>query len=246
MRLSGHIAGRPNRRQVTLAPMGGDAAPLRVLDAGCGVRLPALLEVHVGRTRYVVGIDVSEAALAINSDLDEKIVGDLESYPLPPESFDVAVCQDVLEHLPRPYAALDNIVAAIRPGGRVLIGVPHVLSPKALLAKFTPLRFHVLVHRHYLGLGSRAGTPEHGPFKSYHRLSLRPQALRRYAASRGLEVESMVSFAPPELDHVWARHPHATAALARIWSGVFGGMDPRRSELRIVLRKSAVGSRATP
>ncbi len=215
---------------------------MRVLDAGCGSRLHAdtLADLLPDCDRHVVGIDVSEAALDLNSAIDEKIVGDVQTFRLPPASFDLVICQDVLEHLPKPYDALENIVAAVRPGGWVFIRVPHVLSPKALITKFTPLRLHILIYRHYFEWES-AGEPGRGPFKTYLRFGLRPSVLSRYAAEHGMEVER-IEEVETQGAQMWDRHPRLAAAVTRVWGKLFAGMNPRHSDLRILLRKPRVES----
>jgi len=52
-----------------------------------------------------------------NAHLDEKILGDIQTYRWPVPRFDAVVCGDVPEHLPRPTAALDNLFDAVKPGG---------------------------------------------------------------------------------------------------------------------------------
>src|SRR5437764_1287309 len=74
----------------------------RVLDAGCGARR----YVAFGEHAHVVGLDLSAEDLARNDGLDERIVGDVQAYPMPQQSFDVVLCWDVLEHLRRPRQAL--------------------------------------------------------------------------------------------------------------------------------------------
>jgi SAM-dependent methyltransferase len=158
-------------------------AALRILEAGCGRRC------HPDTTRdgYIVGIDTDPDGLALNDALDERIVADIQTHPIEVESFDLIVCHDVLEHLPQPMQALDNLAAALRPGGEMRIGLPHVLSRKSLVAKLTPQWFHVFVYRR-LGY-ELAGMPGYGPFRTYLRWSLRPRSLLRWAESRGLEVK---------------------------------------------------------
>jgi SAM-dependent methyltransferase len=214
-------------------------SPLRVLDAGCGRGLHAL---ELDEGSYVVGIDVSQAALDVNTTADEKLLGDVQTLALPAESFDVAVCWDVLEHLPRPYDALDNLVQAIKPGGRLVLGLPHVFSPKALVAKFTPLRSHVWFYKHVFKFFDQTGRPEYGPYKTYMRWNLRPKVIVRYAASRGLQVAEIDQYEneAPILRNSWEKHPIVTKSLTLIWKVVFQGVNPRESELRIVLLKPAL------
>jgi SAM-dependent methyltransferase len=194
---------------------------IRILDAGCGRRC----QPDTPPDAYVVGLDVDGAGLALNERLDEQIVADIESADLPRESFDRIVCHNVLEHLSRPIAALDNLVAALAPGGELRLGLPDVLSRKSLVAKITPHSFHVLVYRK---LGhENAGKPGYGPFPTYLRWSLRQAALERWARLRGLEV-------------VESRKEPGEVFQGR---GVLTRLVGRSSELRLVLRKPATGGR---
>jgi SAM-dependent methyltransferase len=209
---------------------------MRILDAGCG---RGFNPVEIGEDTYIVGIDVSEDALAANTSVDERLIGDLQTYPLPVESFDMAVCWEVLEHLPRPVDALDNLVGAIKPGGRLVVGVPNVFSPKALVAKFTPHSFHIWVYKHVFKF-SFAGKPGYGPYRTYLRWNLSPHGLVRYAASRGLDVAEIEQYETddiPAIRRFWETHPRFTKALTAIWKVVFSGVEPRNSEVRIVLVK---------
>ena len=107
---------------------------IKILEAGCGARSPIKFEID----RYIVGIDISNKQIERNKVIDEGIVGDIQSYPLKNSEYDVIICQDVLEHLPKPHFALENFKHAIKPGGIIIIGIPNVLSVKGLVTKFTP------------------------------------------------------------------------------------------------------------
>ena len=206
---------------------------MRLLDAGCGRYVKPL---ELADDCHVVGIDISQAALEANPDLDERIVGDLETYPLPEASFDLAVCWDVLEHLRRPELALENIIRSLKPGGRLIIGLPNLLTPKALATKFTPHRFHVLVYRRLFHFPN-AGLADHGPFPTHLRWSLRPSALEAWAARRGLAIDELTRYRSPSMTALYDRYPLLTAGLVHLWKLLFAGADPRESELRIVIRK---------
>jgi SAM-dependent methyltransferase len=214
-------------------------AAQKVLDAGCG-RYAAMVELP--DDCHLVGIDISADGLDANPDLDERIVGDLETYPLPAETFDLVVCWDVLEHLRRPQLALVNLTRSLKPGGRLVIGIPNVLTPKALVTKFTPHHFHVLVYKRVLHFPN-AGRPGHGPFPTFLRWSLRPSALETFAAENGLDVDEIQRYPSPSLMPIYDRHPLLTGGLVAVWKRLFSGSDPRDSELRIVLRKSHGGQR---
>ncbi len=208
---------------------------IKVLDAGCGreQKYVSYPDAHI------VGLDTSSDALALNTTVDEKLVGDLQSYPLPENEFDVVLCWDVLEHLPRPDRAFANMARALRPGGEMIIGLPNLMSPKGLLTKFTPHRFHVWVYRR-LFHKSHAGRPGYGPFKTYLRWSIRPKALVRAARSLGLEVKECELQSPTYFERWWDsswRHRLVWHALRSTWWAVSLGGDARLTEVKLVLRK---------
>ncbi len=154
-----------------------------VLDAGCGFQLPIDLPHDV----HLVGIDVSDAALERNNNVDEKIVGDIQSYPLPPEAFDAVICWWVLEHVPHPRMAIVNIAGALRREGDFIIGIPHLWSIKGILTKLTPHRFHVWVYSRIFRLPD-VGAPGVGPFHTYLHRDLSPGRLSRIMAGQGFDL----------------------------------------------------------
>ncbi len=154
-----------------------DAEAIRVLDAGCGRRCALDLD----RRARITGIDVSSDLLDQNPALDERVVGSVETVVLLPRSFDIVVCWDVLEHLDDPDAALDNLAAAVREGGLLVLKVPNVLSWKGLLTKFTPYTFHRCIYR-------RFRLASNDPFPTTLRLSIAPPAIVRWARHRGFSV----------------------------------------------------------
>lgn len=156
---------------------------LTVLEAGCG----AYRHITYRGPASITGIDLSTDQLGRNEALNRKIAGDIQDYPFSPGTFDVVVCWDVLEHLPRPEAALLNLMAALRSGGLLIIGVPNVRSMKGLLTKFTPFAFHVWFHRHVFK-NQDAGTPGRNPFPTFLRLSISPDSIARLGRLRGLSV----------------------------------------------------------
>jgi SAM-dependent methyltransferase len=160
-----------------------DRKPLRVLDAGAGRDLRLKFPPDV----RITGIDISEESLRSHTALSERIVGDLQTYPLAAEAFDVVICWNVLEHLDDPLSALSNMSHALAKGGLLVIGGPNFWSPKALLAKFTPHRFHVFVYRRVLHL-PHAGEPDYPPFPTYLRLAGAPKRLAKASVKQGLEV----------------------------------------------------------
>lgn len=207
-------------------------APIRVLDAGCGFGANGRRGVSEGA--HLVGLDISADALALNTHLDEAICGDLQTYRLEPDSFDLIICHDVLEHLDRPSDALENLMQALRSGGELRIACPNVWSGKGLITKLTPHSFHVWVYRRLLGWAD-AGKPGYGPFPTPMRLAIAPYAMRRFARDRGLHVDLRLESpsAPPDLPR----------ALRLIWR-----LLALKSGVRLTARMPATdtGSQALP
>lgn len=209
----------------------------RVLDAGCG----SASVLSFDSWTYVVGLDVSPTELARNERLDERIVGNLETYQLEAETYDAVVCWNVLEHLSRPEVAVTSMAKSLRRGGLLIIALPLVWSAKALVAKFTPLRFHIWVYRRLLG-STTAGTRGYGPYKTYMRVGIAPNRLESSAARLDLQLvhsslyESQVNdWLPhsPVLVKVWQL---MTAALKRL---TLGRYDPRVSDALLIFVKDA-------
>lgn len=172
-----------------------------------------------------MGIDSSRQALALNRSLDEAICGDIETYQLPAESFDLILALDVLEHLNRPDVALENFARALAPGGRIFLTMPNPWSGKGMMTKLTPQWFHVWAYRHLVRF-PRAGENGYGPFPTRLRLSAR--RLRSFAAWNQLEINLSITNGriPPQLPRVlrplWmilAYKCEVTATLQRLAPG---------------------------
>lgn len=206
----------------------------RVLDAGCGeaICLPLPRGIHV------VGVDRSAAALQRNENLDEAILGDLETDPLPTAAFDVVICWNVLEHLARPERALENLSQALRAGGLLVLGLPNLLGPKALATKLTPYRFHLWIYRRVLG-NRNAGQDGHAPFPTHLRWMLRPGRLQRALAQHSLELAYIEFYEDAMLHKVLAR----SRPLAYGWrvAGVpfrLLGLDPNLTDVALIFQKT--------
>lgn len=108
------------------------AGDLRVLDAACGTGYGSYLLARAG-ARKVVGVDrnparIRFAARRFRSPGLSFQVGDCEGLDFPPDSFDLVVSSNTLEHLPDPSRFLQGVSKTISPGGQLLVAVPPVLS----------------------------------------------------------------------------------------------------------------------
>jgi SAM-dependent methyltransferase len=173
---------------------------LRVLDAGCGF-LPA--QIALPKEAHRTGIDTSQRQLDRNTDIQDKLLWDISTYPFSPE-FDVVSCWDVLEHLPDPEVALANLVTALRPGGLLVVKVPNLESVKGLLTKLTPHRFHLWFYRRVYGY-DEAGVDDHGPFRTYLRRTVTERGLRRFARQAGLSVALVARYESEHQERLRAR-----------------------------------------
>ncbi|MGC8873968.1 MAG: class I SAM-dependent methyltransferase [Chloroflexia bacterium] len=102
--------------------------PADVLDAGCGAG-PGL-RFFVARGHRVTGVDRSALALqrASRQVPDARLVqADLQAgIPFAPESFDLVVLGDVIEHLPDGLFLLRECYRILRPGGHLLVSTVNL------------------------------------------------------------------------------------------------------------------------
>ncbi len=102
--------------------------PVRVVDFGCGSgRFGRMLMPLMPPGSTYTGFDQSAALLAearrafadspYNAEFEE---GDVHQAPFDDDSFDLAICQAVLMHIPDPMGAIREMIRVTRHGGLVL------------------------------------------------------------------------------------------------------------------------------
>jgi methionine biosynthesis protein MetW len=150
------------------------------LDVGCGNGATTGLLLRERCPGYV-GVDVSEEAVraARGRGLAATRVSDASDLPFEDDSFDLAVCIEVLEHLFDPRAAVEEIARVVRPGGRVVVSVPNVAwwrsrADLALLGRWNPR-------------GDDRSASE--PWRDPHLRFFNRRGLAAMLADAGLEVE---------------------------------------------------------
>ena len=154
----------------------GGADSVHLLEAGCG----STSKVRLGANVSVTGIDISPLQLERNEALNEKILGDLQTYQFPKNCFDIIICWDVLEHLDKPDKALDQFFSSVKPGGLIILAYPNLYSLKGIITKLTPHVFHVWYY-HYLLHRPDAGKNDTAPFVTFLRLRATYPVIRKMA-----------------------------------------------------------------
>lgn len=99
----------------------------KILDAGCGAG--NLMEQLKGLD--VTGVDISETLLAqarartSGQEGARVLFGNAEALPFDDDTFDRAVCSEILEHVLHPEAVLAELRRVVKPGGRIVLTVPN-------------------------------------------------------------------------------------------------------------------------
>lgn len=112
--------------------------PGRVLEIGAGDGATLVDLKRAGKAREAVGVELMRLpdGRQDRPEIDRFIVADVElqSLDLTPESFDVVICGDVLEHLRDPWATLSYLTGFLSVGGIFLISLPNIRYWRAFRA----------------------------------------------------------------------------------------------------------------
>ncbi len=115
------------RFNTALLALADSAAPQSVLEVGCGEGFVLRYLAERRPDWRLAGCDISAGAVAYaRQQCPPSVslrVGNIYRLPLPPASFDLVICSEVLEHLDDVPAALAELKRVSR--GHVLITVPH-------------------------------------------------------------------------------------------------------------------------
>ena len=194
---------------------------LRILDAGCGRNTP----LDPGAECRVTGVDVDlpdvRARIRTRRDLDAWHLGDLRTVPMPPRVYDVVHAPYLIERIPHAELVLDRFVAALRPGGLMLVrfrdrdsafGYVDRIAPRWLRAALWPR--------------------ENPPQAVYERVASLA-GMRAYCLMRGLIITE---------EHTSAETATRSGTLVRMLCGAVAAFSRNRmtsaySEVSMVIRK---------
>jgi hypothetical protein len=214
---------------------GRDGQQVMILQAGCTT---AGGDLGVGGLR-AAGADVvvslidddqpvTCAALSMDESLAGCVQGDMRTVPLPPRSHDIVVCALLLQRITYAELVLDRLVAAIRPGGLLLLRFGDRDSAAGFLDRVLPT-----VARRAIWRRRRPGQP--GPYPAvYERLSS-ARGVQAYALMRELVIAERRALGG--LAGALAQPPGFLAAQKLIAWLSRGRLTAAHEELLYVLRK---------
>jgi SAM-dependent methyltransferase len=155
--------------------------------------------------------------------------GDLRTVPLPPRSFDIVYCGFLLERIPHAPLVLDRFVAALRPGGLLLLRVRDRDCAAAALDRLLPGAVRK-------ALWPRLHPGEPGPFPAIYDPLASARGIQAYALTHGLvitrrESARTVPGPPGRLSSAVSAARTLVARLSR------GRLTDSHDELLYVIRK---------
>ena len=153
----------------------------KVLDVGCGGGL--LSETLAACGARVTGIDMADASLSVarahmqtsGLSIDYRRTTAEAHADESPGHYDVVVCMELLEHVPRPASILDACARLVRPGGDVFFATVNRTWLSWLLV--------IVVAERVLGI-VRKGTHD-------YRKLVKPEELIHWGAAAGLNLVNL-------------------------------------------------------
>jgi SAM-dependent methyltransferase len=209
---------------------------VRIYEAGGGSA--SILPLSSLDNRTILVVDIDETQLRNNSYADSKILGDIQTYVFPPNSFDLIVCYNVIEHLSAVDQALRRFHEALAPGGLLLIGAPNPESLFGIVTKYSPHWFHVWYYRFILRR-ENAGKPGHLPFRTVYHPVVSPKALLEFCKQLGLDAIYFNLYIGGNYTNIRESRPVIGRLLDLVigWMGFLGLRNLAHGDYHVVLRK---------
>lgn len=212
---------------------------IQILVAGCGWGDT----LHLGDTdHHVTGVDADVPALRAHTtrrhDLDTWRLGDLRSVPLPPRAYDIVYAPYLIDRVRHAELILDRVIAALRPGGLLLVRLRDRATAHAFLDRVLPGRPPLR--------GLRPGRPGRpgrhgrwhgdGPPPAVYEQVASLEGMRWYCVMRGLLItEEYTSRDTMSGYGRWNGVVRAACRLVSLCSR--GRLSWRHSDVTLVIRK---------
>ncbi|MEU9017591.1 class I SAM-dependent methyltransferase [Actinomadura sp. NPDC048394] len=172
---------------------------IHILEAGCG--WGAGLDLG-DRECLVTGVDLESPELRAHAcerpDLDQWHLGDLRTVPMPPRAYDIVHATYLVERVPHAELVLDRFVAALKPGGLLLVHLRDRNTAFGFLDRHLPRWMHASGRR-------RKSRPARAARGAHARVPAEGQA---ESAAEGAPEAAVP---PPGTDIVPAPAPEAAA-----------------------------------
>jgi 2-polyprenyl-3-methyl-5-hydroxy-6-metoxy-1,4-benzoquinol methylase len=106
-----------------------------VLEIGCGDGATLSYYKSNQRFGFTTGLElVEEVTIGASHTLDAWLIGPVETeiLKLEPNSLDLVLCLDVLEHLVDPWSVMGEIEKVLKPGSYIIASIPNMRTAKVL------------------------------------------------------------------------------------------------------------------
>lgn len=214
------------------------AAGLKIYEAGGGST--SFLPLNVLRRAHVTVVDIDADQINNNDYAQKTILGDIQTYRFAPDSFDLVICYNVIEHVPDVEAALLGFCQSLRDNGLILIGAPNPRSLSGVVTKYSPHWFHVWFYRYVRG-EKHAGQPGSAPFPTHFHPLVTLANLEAFANRHGLQTIYRKQYESPRYPEMRRKKPLLAAlvdAAAKAMNFFLPGKaDVRHGDYHVILRK---------
>jgi SAM-dependent methyltransferase len=211
---------------------------LAIYEAGGGST--SFMPLEVLQRSHVTVVDIDEDQIRNNDYAQQAILGDIQTHRFTPNSFDLVVCYNVIEHLPDVEAALLGFCESLKQGGLILIGAPNPKSLSGVVTKYSPHWFHVWFYRYVRG-HKQAGQPGQAPFPTFFHPLVTLSNLEAFAKAHSLQMIYRKEYESPRYPEMRLRKPALAALLDSVAVVVNrllpGNTDVRHGDYHVILRK---------
>lgn len=182
---------------------------------------------HIDSGHIDSGHPVTTEAAASAS--DSLVLGDLRTIPLPPREFGIVYCAHLLDRIEHAELVLDRLVAALKPGGLLLLRLRDRECAAGLLDRILPMPARRAMW-HWL-------RPEQaGPFPAVYEQLLSAAGVQSYVLGRGLVIAERQALR--DRPRRPARQAWGAPLACRLIAKLSGGRHPDdHDDLLYVIRK---------